>query len=269
MTDSFAGKKVLFIGNSFTYVGRCVCSEGFGSLDKGYFYRVASSLGEETTVTNCTWGGASLYHKRGEVASRSLYTRIREEHPNCYGSENMDEFYDQDVVVLQQSGDTIAETYDDCKLIMSLFPRNTRFGYFVTTHDAHANHYTNIEAAERLRDLDGCAYIPLEHLVEDLCDKKAYPEGSEYEYYKNTFIYCKEGDFHHPNTLAGYLTAICTYCAFTGKSAVDAEHCFVTPSGVENYTLGETNHPDIIASDDEMNRLKALAFEYVQRYNRI
>ena len=268
--DNLAGKRVLFIGNSFTYTGHCVSSEGFASLDKGYFYRVAQSLGEEPTVVNCTWGGASLHHKSGDIAGRSLYKRLTEEHP-CYcknsEGEPMDDFYDQDFVVLQQSGDTIAQTYDDCKLIMSLFPKKTRFGYFVTTHDTHANHYTNIEAAAKLRDDDGCAYIPLGHLVEDLCNKLTYPEGAELEYSKNTFIYCKEHDFHHPNKLTGYLTALCTYSAFTGRSAEEADHSFVEPTGMENYTLGETNHAEIIASEREMNALKKLAFEYTQRYN--
>lgn len=268
---SLEGKKVLFIGNSFTYTGGCVSSDNFGTADEGYFFRLASSLGERPSVTNCTWGGASLHRKKGIVAGRSLYERIKSEHPFFYGNAEgapMDEFYAQDCVILQQSGDTIAETYDDCKLIMALFPPTTRFAYFVTTHDIHANHHTNVEAAERLRDSDGGAYIPVGHLVEDLCYKQAIPEGSDVDYTKNTFIYCKEGDFHHPNRLTGYLTAVCTYCALTGRSADGADHSFVTPTGMENYTLGTTNHAEIIASVCEMNRLKKLAFDYTQRYNK-
>ena len=41
---SLEGKKVLFIGNSFTYTGGCVSSDNFGTADEGYFFRLASSL---------------------------------------------------------------------------------------------------------------------------------------------------------------------------------------------------------------------------------
>lgn len=270
--ESFDKKRIAFIGNSFTFFGKCVDVNAFDKLDSGYFYQLASSLGDDVTVTNFTWGGASFWHKGDGFAQRALYEKIKELHPAYYNNPQglpLDDFYCQDAVVLQQSGDRIAQTYEDAKLIMELFAPQTKFGFYITTYDAFHSFEPSFDAARNIRD-NGGVYIPLGHLVNDIINGNAKILNSTLDYNKNSFVVCRENDKFHPNTLTGYLTALCTYCAFVQKEITDVDHSFVTPMSSEQfYTLGESNHDQIIASKNDMEALKALSFSYCQKYNDI
>ena len=269
--QSFDKKKIIFIGNSFTFFGKCVNVKTFDKVDDGYFYKLAQSFGEDVTVTNFTWGGASFWHKGDGFASRMLYEKLKELHPAYYNNPQglpLDSFYVQDIAVLQQSGDRIKETYEDARLIMELFPPETVFGFYITTYDAFHNFEPSFEAAQKIRDEHNGAYIPLGHMVDSLIKGEALLKDSLLEYTKNSFIVCRENDKFHPNTLTGYLTALCVYSAFTQKEVFSADHSFVTEMNREEfYSLGDTNHPEIIASDREMLALKHLVYEYCKKYN--
>ena len=269
--QSFDKKKIIFIGNSFTFFGKCVNVKTFDKVDDGYFYKLAQSFGEDVTVTNFTWGGASFWHKGDGFASRMLYEKLKELHPAYYNNPQglpLDSFYMQDIAVLQQSGDRIKETYEDARLIMELFPPETVFGFYITTYDAFHNFEPSFEAAQKIRDEHNGAYIPLGHMVDSLIKGEALLKDSLLEYTKNSFIVCRENDKFHPNTLTGYLTALCVYSAFTQKEVFSADHSFVTEMNIEEfYSLGDTNHPEIIASDREMLALKHLVYEYCKKYN--
>lgn len=269
--QNFDKKKIIFIGNSFTFFGKCVNVKTFDKVDDGYFYKLAQSFGEDVTVTNFTWGGASFWHKGDGFASRMLYEKLKELHPAYYNNPQglpLDSFYVQDIAVLQQSGDRIKETYEDARLIMELFPPETVFGFYITTYDAFHNFEPSFEAAQKIRDEHNGAYIPLGHMVDSLIKGEALLKDSLLEYTKNSFIVCRENDKFHPNTLTGYLTALCVYSAFTQKEVFSADHSFVTQMNREEfYSLGDTNHPEIIASDREMLALKHLVYEYCKKYN--
>lgn len=269
--QSFDKKKIIFIGNSFTFFGKCVNVKTFDEVDDGYFYKLAQSFGEDVTVTNFTWGGASFWHKGDGFASRMLYEKLKELHPAYYNNPQglpLDSFYMQDIAVLQQSGDRIKETYEDARLIMELFPPETVFGFYITTYDAFHNFEPSFEAAQKIRDEHNGVYIPLGHMVDSLIKGEALLKDSLLEYTKNSFIVCRENDKFHPNTLTGYLTALCVYSAFTQKEVFSADHSFVTEMNREEfYSLGDTNHPEIIASDREMLALKHLVYEYCKKYN--
>ena len=268
--ESFDKKRIAFVGNSFTFYGKCVNVNAFDGLDDGYFYQLAKSFGDNVTVTNFTWGGASFWHKGSGFAQRMLYERMKELHPAYYNNPEglpVEDFYRQDAVVLQQSGDRIQETYEDARLIMSLFAPETVFGFYITTYDAFHNFEPSIEAAERIRD-GGGVYIPLGHLVNDIIKGNAIVKDSEFEYNKNSFIVCKEGDGFHPNTLTGYLTALTVYYAFTERDITDAAYGFACGLDKEkHYTLGDTNHGDILCSDKELRALKEQVMLYCRRYN--
>ena len=269
--SSLDKKRVAFIGNSFTFFGKCVNVSTFDGLDDGYFYRVAQSLGDDVTVTNFTWGGASFLHKGDGFAERSLYKKLKECHPAYYNNPQgleLDDFYLQDLVVLQQSGDRIEQTFDDAKLIMELFSPNTKFGFYITTYDAFHGFEPSFEAARKVRD-NGGAYIPLGHLVDDIINGKLSDVlGLEYD--KNSFIVCREHDKFHPNTLTGYLTALCVYSAFSCKSVVDADSSFVEKTDeVEFYSLGQTNHEEILSNKEEMRTLALQVEAYCKKYNEV
>lgn len=267
---SFDKKRIAFVGNSFTFYGKCVNVNAFDGLDDGYFYQLAKSLGDDVTVTNFTWGGASFWHKGSGFAQRMLYEKMKELHPAYYNNPEglpVEDFYRQDAVVLQQSGDRIKETYEDARLIMSLFAPETVFGFYITTYDAFHDFEPSFEAAERIRD-GGGVYIPLGHMVNDIIKGNATVKDSEFEYNKNSFIVCKEGDGFHPNTLTGYLTALTVYYAFTERDITDAAYGFACGLDKEkHYTLGDTNHGDILCSDKELRALKEQVMLYCRRYN--
>ena len=267
---SFDKKRIAFVGNSFTFYGKCVNVNAFDGLDDGYFYQLARSLGDDVTVTNFTWGGASFWHKGSGFAQRMLYEKMKELHPAYYNNPEglpVEDFYRQDAVVLQQSGDRIKETYEDARLIMSLFAPETVFGFYITTYDAFHDFEPSFEAAERIRD-GGGVYIPLGHMVNDIIKGNATVKDSEFEYNKNSFIVCKEGDGFHPNTLTGYLTALTVYYAFTERDITDAAYGFACGLDKEkHYTLGETNHGEILCSDKELRSLKEQVMLYCRRYN--
>lgn len=267
---SFDKKRIAFVGNSFTFYGKCVNVNAFDGLDDGYFYQLARSLGDDVTVTNFTWGGASFWHKGSGFAQRMLYEKMKELHPAYYNNPEglpVEDFYRQDAVVLQQSGDRIKETYEDARLIMSLFAPETVFGFYITTYDAFHDFEPSFEAAERIRD-GGGVYIPLGHMVNDIIKGNATVKDSEFEYNKNSFIVCKEGDGFHPNTLTGYLTALTVYYAFTERDITDAAYDFACGLDKEkHYTLGETNHGEILCSDKELRSLKEQVMLYCRRYN--
>ena len=61
------GKKFIFIGNSYTYYGKCVLekknsnqSQSERSHDQGYFYQIAKENGADVEVTNWTYGNHCL-----------------------------------------------------------------------------------------------------------------------------------------------------------------------------------------------------------------
>ena len=271
MFENFNKKRIAFVGNSFTFFGKCTDVNAFDGVDYGYFYQLAKALGDDVTVTNFTWGGASFWHKGDGFAQRALYEKMKELHPAYYNNPEglpLDEFYCQDAVVLQQSGDRIAQTYDDAKLIMELFAPQTKFGFYITTYDAFHSFEPSFEAACKIRD-NGGAYIPLGHIVDDIINGRTQVSGSEFVYNKNSFVVCREHDKFHPNTLTGYLTALCTYCAFTQKDLPCVDYSFVKPMSYEEfYTLGESNHAEIIASKRDMGALGAIAIEYCKKYNK-
>ena len=65
--ESLDGKKIIFIGNSYTYYGQTVLEKTQKVLtqeerinDKGYFYQLCQDNGMDVQVTNWTFGGHSL-----------------------------------------------------------------------------------------------------------------------------------------------------------------------------------------------------------------
>ena len=272
--SSLDGANVMFIGNSFTYYGHCCGSKEnnpWGGVDKGYFYQVAQSYGDKVTVTNFTWGGSSLWHKKSSVAEKALYVKILETYPNYYQNPQgkpMDEIYNQDYVILQQSGDNISETYSDAKAIMALFPPETKFYFYITTHDLSSNHTPTTAAAAKLEKEGSAGYIPLGHMVYKVWTGAERIPGSTIKYNKYSFVVNQSSsDGYHPNHLTGYLTALMTYCTITGKSAEGADYSFVVKDNKTYYTNGTTNYPDVLESASDMAEWQKLIDKYIAQYN--
>ena len=261
------GVRVLFVGNSFTYYGRCTVNRNrIVDNDSGYFYQAARAMGDEVKVSSFTFNGSIL---RTDSTSRtSLYDLMLETFPNHYGKGGeMDEFYDQDVVILQQQNVDMANTQSVIRLFMELFSPETQFCVFIHHSNVQRDQRNVLGAAETLRDEGSVIYLPVGHLVYDVWTGRTAVPGATLKYNQDSFCVNQDDDRHHPNYLTGYLTALTVYYALTGQSVQDCSHAFVDRS-LEYYKNGATsNYPAILSSDADMRGLKQLVEEYVDKYN--
>lgn len=274
------GKRVLFIGNSYTYYGMCVMEKARGVLDqasrqndKGYFYQLCKENGAEVAVTNWTFGGHSL-HDLFDVCGADR---------GCDGVNHKAYLTDPvfDYVFIQNgsrsAGKTNEEVLQQVESVMAIFREaNPDVQFFFLAH--HAIHTNGYSWRSAIKDLEGMGVTVVDWgaLVYDLMEKKVEVPGGEHQYFQNTFIISKsESDGYHPNQLTGYLTALFAYCAITGESAVGQSYSFCNDTTVNGkfsfdkfmknyYTFDPyTNYPDIFASETEMRGLQQLVDQYL------
>ncbi len=267
--SSLDGKKVMFAGNSLTYYGEVVINnDGSPTAQKGVFEKIAETFGDKVKVTNFTYGSAGFVDGRDKASTDGipasykdygLYQLMLELHPNHFGNKDgkeMDPFYDQDVVVFQQRGASISSSYDQVKQLASLFPEDTRFAVIITHYDTKN---TATSSALKKTLADGWTVIPAGDLVTDLWNGRL--KGMEFKYTKTDFVITK--DNIHPNYLTGYIKALMTYCALTGRSAEGADYSFVNRSTDYYSNAQETQFEDVLASSSEMLRIQELIDSYI------
>lgn len=267
--SSLDGKKIMFAGNSLTYYGEIVINDnGSPTNKKGIFEKIAEFFGDKVTVTNFTYGSAGFTDGRDKASTDGipssykdygLYQLMLELHPNHYGNKDgkeMDSFYDQDIVVFQQRGASISSSYDQVMQLAALFPEDTQFAVIITHYDTKN---TSTSSALKKTLADGWKVIPAGDLVTDLWNGKI--ADMEFKYTKTDFVITK--DNVHPNYLTGYIKALMTYCALTGRSAAGADYSFVNRSTAYYANAQETQFEDVLASSSEMLRIQELIDDYI------
>ena len=277
---ALAGKKIIFIGNSFTYYGKCVLDKGqkeFG-LDKrindqGYFYQVCKANGVNVSVTNFTFGGHQL---------KDFYSGKCDAGRGHNGLNHLEYLTDRnyDYVVLQQGsgGKDLTDILAECKPMMDLFRKvnpKTRFVFLVHhwAHMADHSYLTNLKTLEEA----GVLVVDWGKLVADVIDGTTEVPGAKQTYNKNSFIISKSlDDGFHENVLGGYITAQMLYCAITGESAVGQDYSFCGNKEVHSsfdfelfkakqYLFNtETNFIEIFNSEEDMRGLQYLMDKYLQ-----
>ncbi len=268
--NSLDGKKIMFAGNSLTYYGEVVInSDGSPTQSKGVFEKIAETFGDKVKVTNFTYGSAGFVDGRDKASTDKipasykdygLYQLMLELHPNHYGNKDgkePDSFYDQDIVVFQQRGASIADSYDQVMKIAALFPEDTQFAVIITHYDTKNSSTTGAALKKTLAD--GWTVIPAGDLVTDIWNGRI--KGMEFKYTKTDFVITK--DNVHPNYLTGYIKALMTYCALTGRSAEGADYSFVNRSTSYYASAAETQFEDVLASSSEMLRIQELIDDYI------
>lgn len=225
-------KKILMIGNSFTYYGKCVLQKGRTVLeqeprdnDKGYFYRLCKSDGASVSVTNWTWGGHAL---RDICAKECTFTQ------QCTGANHFSYLKDRvyDYVYIQEGTRNLGaeSTLELCDSIIKIFKEenpNVKFifpvhiGFYI--REGYDELLENISEFEKL----GMQIVGWGRLVNDIMTGAVKVPCAKEIYYKNSFIVSQsKADGFHPNMLSGYITALMTYCTITGKSAVGMDYSF-------------------------------------------
>ncbi|MBR2341522.1 MAG: hypothetical protein IKA72_03845 [Clostridia bacterium] len=279
------GKKIIFIGNSYTYYGQTVLekkqsvlTQADRSNDKGYFYQLCKANGAEVNVTNWTFGGHSLEHLFGGSCSANR---------GCDGVDHASYLTDRnyDYVVMQPGSGVDADTnyLTEAKNIMNFFKAgnpNTKFvalvsyscyGTIGSTLNKMENYLNNLKTLEA----QGVTVVDWGGLIMDIMNKKVQVPNSTIEYTKNTFVVAKSAkDGYHPNLLSGYITTLMTYCAITGESAQGKTYDFCNDPALrlsttteffnftiyqgKYYTVGTTNFTEVFASQNDMQGIQGL-----------
>ena len=276
------GKKILMIGNSFTYYGNCVVHKERSVLDlasrqndEGYFYQIFKSNGAEVSVVNWTWGGHAL---RDTFAEKCEYPK------ECTGVNHFSYLTDlaYDYVYIQEGTRNLgAETsLEICKNLIKMFKDvnpDVKFifpvhvGYYIL--DGYEDVFANVPEFEKL----GMSVVGWGRLVNDIMTGKVKIPNAKETYNKNSFIVCQsEKDGFHPNMLSGYITALMTYCVITGESAVGKDYSFCMDTSLNpafdvnkycgkyyTYNGATTNFPDIFKSPEDMKGIQELIDRYI------
>ena len=278
--EALNGKKIIFIGNSFTYYGKCVLEKGqsvFGldkrTHDQGYFYQLCKSNGVEVNVTNFTFGG----HQLSDFYSGSCAANRGHD-----GTNHLDYLTDRnyDYVVLQQGsgGKDAADILSECQPLVELFRKvnpNTRF-VFLVHHWAHLKDHAYLSNLKQLEEA-GFIVVDWGALVADVIEGTTQVPGATQTYDKNSFIISKSmDDGFHENQLGGYITALMTYCAITGEKAEGQDYSFCGDKTIQSSFDFEmfkvkqylfdtrTNFIEIFQSEADMKGLQQLVDRYLE-----
>lgn len=277
--DALDGKKVLFVGNSYAYYGRCVMRFGWKPFeqeprnnDKGYFYQLCKRMGAEVSVTNWTFGDHSLWESLGSSCTQE----------NCNGGTDhlfylTDRYFDY-VVLTPYERNYDGDLNEYLKPYMDIFREanpNVKF-LFCVPHMTYDQNWTWLPY---LKDLDQntIALCNWGRMLNDIVKGNVQVPGAEQQYFRPTFVVSvSEKDGYHQNLLAGYITAAMVYCAITGDSAVGLPYDFCDDSTLhpdfdleaykaDKYTYDTgTNFVEVFRSPADMNGLQQLIDQYIK-----
>ena len=262
------GKKIIFIGDSFIYYGQVVL-DGSSSRynDKGYFHQLCKSVGAEVSVTNWTYGGKGISY---------IYEN--------YMDNLTDRYYDYVVFSGGRNSLSKAQDYfETLEAYIDMFTEvnpDVKFLYLVSSgaHNISVNESFPVEILNNLKEFEkmGITIVDWGKLVSDIIRQNVAVPNAEKTYVKNTFIVHRSSiDGYHPNQLTGYITALMTYCAITGESAVGKSYDFWNDTSLSSkfhsvsyiskyYTNGTTNYPQIFNSPTDMQGLQTLIDQYLE-----
>ena len=282
--DALQGKRILFVGNSYTYYGRVVINQGYDVLtqkertdNRGMFYYMCKEKGIDVEVTNWVFGGHDLTDTLGHSCTMTDTSCAGVDHlsyltdPNfdyvCLQPYFEDEYTGDMVSHLQPMMDFFRAANPDVKFLL-LVPHMT----FVRNFD-----WRNDFAA--LADV-GVTICNWGGMLDDIVNKRVEVPGGTQQYFFGSFVISQnEKDGHHQNLLVGYLTAQMVYCAITGESAVGQPYTVADDSSLhpefdmeayqkKYYTYEPvTNFVEIYRSESDMNGLQQLIDRYLTQYN--
>jgi len=295
--EALNGKKVLFVGCSYTYYGGTVCtaSDGYNYIehtqaerqnDEGFFYQLCNANGVDVNVTDWTYGGHNL---KMIFDSTATCTKCN---VTCHINDLVDKDYDyvilNEIKTTKETAEQIANRIQ--KYVDMFKSANEDVKIFYIVHDGvHIQNYDNewLESLELIEDM-GVTILDWGTLVYDVGTGVTQVPGGTLDYRLNSFMVSNSGDSYHPNLLTGYLFALMTYSAITGESAVGQPYDFCHDVNHENYpissrydvdyfvnnfykydnpdTAGDerlTNFPAIFGSPSDMEGLQKLVDEYL------
>lgn len=239
------GKKIILIGNSFTYYGKTVIDKGQNIDDevmlqrfddKGYFYQMCKQNGANVSVTNWTWGGHTLSDTFGGSCKAD---RGHDGHDHLADLKRLCDMNYDYVVIQPGSADSDETVRSGIELIQKIFKEanpNVKFIYNI-----HPRYYLRANENDKIlvAGIDQTAkdynliVVNWGKMVSDLISGNIKIENSKLEYNKNSFIVTKsKSDGYHPNMLSGYILTQTLYSALTGEKAEGEIYFFCTDKTV-------------------------------------
>lgn len=273
---SLDGKKIVIVGNSMVYYGNCVLIGNQGKEDKGYFYQLIASQGEEATVIDYCYPGKKLEY---------IYE-------NYFAKMNKEDFSDVDYLVLSEGNQYNDNLLGTVEKYLELFPEDVEFRFLrqpMMFEPEPFNLPCLIEGVETLRE-NGYQVVDWGKLVFDIYSGTKEVPGATLEFKRTSFM--KEnlgykndvgtvhgagsnGDRNHENPLSGYVTAQMLYTSITNRSAMytDYQFCYDTEIhpyfNIDNFAKvhytgpDKTNFHEIFRSPQDMFGLQQLIDEYL------
>jgi len=289
--DLLDGKKILFVGCSYTYYGNTVIkktndvrSQEKRSDDQGYFYQLCKANGAEVSVTNWTYGD----HALSDILSGKCATGR-----SCDGTDHLRDLTDRsfDYVVLQDlnqpQGRTVEQYVETIKGYAKLFTDvnpNVKILYAIHTgvyyHTyklqlPYYSYYRQMPALKLLEEEGIISVVDWGLPIADIIGGTASVPGSKQTYNGNSFVVANtEKDGYHPNMLTGYLISLSVYCTITGETAVGQPYAFCTDTTLDaafsatKYRAAyykydkKTNFVDVLNSPEEMEALQKIFNRY-------
>ena len=292
--DNLDGKKIIFIGNSYTYYGQTVLEKTQKVLtqeertnDKGYFYQLCQDNGMNVQVTNWTFGGHSLeWLFNGNCAANR----------GCDGVDHASYLTDRnyDYVVIQAGNGAHYDEVgvENVKMVMDFFKAgnpNTKFVILVPYSfygkiGSAGNVYLMKNFLNSLKTFasEGVIIVEWGGLVMDILNNKVQVPNATVEYTKNTFVVSK--DNYHPSVLSGYITTLMTYCAITGQKAQGKTYDFCNDPALRDPenplffdfkqfertyyvggTDGSTNFDKVFESQKDMEGIQKLIDKHLSK----
>ena len=265
------GKKILFIGNSYTMNGYAVIqrrstvlTQQERSNDNGFFYQLCKRNGIDVSVTNWCFSGHDVTHTFGGPCPAGK---------ECSGKDHASYLTDRNfdyVVILSSYLQPVTE------LFRKENP-NVKFVLLVP-HMAYDRSYRWIADVPGMKD-HGFIICNWGQLVHHICSGETAVPGALQKYDLSSFVVSvSKKDGHHENMLAGYLTALITYCAITGDSAVgqaydfcddprvDRRFCLAVHKRMKYVYDPRTNFMDIFRSPADMKGLQQLTDQYLAKF---
>jgi len=277
--EALQGKKIIFIGNSYTFWGQTVIVKGTGVLtqaersnDQGYFYQLCKAKGIDVSVTNWTFGGHDITEMFDGRCDKGDDKCLNEFHEYYLQDRYFDYVCIQPYKEKEYTGDIVAHL----KYTMDFFREanpNVCFLLLVPQMAAERQ-YAWLKDVDVLKDQNVriCNWGGMLH---DISQGITKVPGATLPYLRSSFV--NTLDDHHENLLAGYITTLFTYCAITGESAAGQPYDFCYNKELnslfdleafreKNYpSIGETNFVEIFRSQADMAGLQQLVDEYLAK----
>lgn len=279
-------KKAIFIGNSFIYWGGCVTyvkNDGIyeeiraAGGDKGYFNEICKANGIEMDVYNYTYGGQNLDW---------IYENILKSKDKAF----FDSF---NYVFISEAGQNSSSFITSFENIAALFPNAEEIVYLAheNTYRGNATHIIN--ALPKL-SAKGYKIVAWGDLVSDIYNGEIAVPGATLQYNRNSFVknstgdmpanaavttLNNQGDSHHQNPLAGYITAQMCFSAITGSLCEGQKYDFCWDKSIApqydldnflecQYNNGQTsNFIEIFNSPTDMLGIQKLMDSYMTLHN--